>query len=279
MQWVLTLASALGRHAPRAHALFDARRGFACSGALLTLAAQTPGLSMPLDVSTLRIGPSAIVAELDLGKLKGQFRRVSWSPDATQLYVPTAEGMPPSEKLRHDVVDTAGGPVTPIDKEREWAAGSWTFKSDRYASGNPSLVIDVEQKLETVRIGTGSAGAADRASDGLGAGNINLAANVERAAESRKQHVVRLTLLDRRVHQRAADSRTDIRWGPRGTGAIAFTDRGHLVLLDQQTHKQTVVGVKNALLPAWSSDGARIAYLQKTGRRTYRLMTAAVSKP
>jgi hypothetical protein len=30
-------------------------------------------------------------------------------------------------------------------------------------------------------------------------------------------------------------------------------------------------------MPAWSDDGARIAFLQKSGRRSFRLMTVAVT--
>ncbi len=34
-----------------------------------------------LDVSKLTIGAATMIAELDLGKLKGELRRLSWSPD------------------------------------------------------------------------------------------------------------------------------------------------------------------------------------------------------
>jgi len=36
-------------------------------------------------------------------------------------------------------------------------------------------------------------------------------------------------------------------------------------------------GVRNAWMPAWSGDGAQIAFVQQSGRRTYRVMTAAVT--
>ena len=49
------------------------------------------------------------------------------------------------------------------------------------------------------------------------------------------------------------------------------------MLLDQHKHKQTVSGVKDALLPAWSIDGTRLAWVQKGGRRTYNLVWATVS--
>ena len=43
------------------------------------LASVTLAAAGPLDVSTLRIGPSTTVAELDLGKLKGDLRQICWS--------------------------------------------------------------------------------------------------------------------------------------------------------------------------------------------------------
>jgi hypothetical protein len=68
-------------------------------------------------------------------------------------------------------------------------------------------------------------------------------------------------------------------WGPVGSGSIAYTDRefGHLVLLDRNKHKQAVAGVKDALLPAWSTDGTRLAWVQKTARKKYALVWATVS--
>jgi hypothetical protein len=53
-----------------------------------------------------------------------------------------------------------------------------------------------------------------------------------------------------------------VAWSPDGTDGL-------LILLDQHKHKQVVPGVKNARLPAWSTDGARLAWVQKSGRRKY----------
>jgi len=68
-------------------------------------------------------------------------------------------------------------------------------------------------------------------------------------------------------------------WGPSGSGALVYTDRelGRLMFLDQHKRKQTVAGVKNALLPAWSADGSRLAWVQKAGRKKYTLLWATVS--
>jgi Tol biopolymer transport system component len=68
-------------------------------------------------------------------------------------------------------------------------------------------------------------------------------------------------------------------WGPSGSGLIAYTDRdGHLKLLDRDRHRQTVSGVKDALLPAWSADGLRLAYMKKGKRQQYTLLCSTVTR-
>jgi len=48
------------------------------------------------------------------------------------------------------------------------------------------------------------------------------------------------------------------------------------MLLDRDKHKQTVSCIKDALLPAWSTDGTRLAWVQKAGRKKYN---AALGEP
>ena len=52
------------------------------------------------DVATLKIGAPISIVELDTGRLKGDFREISWSPDLTEFYIQTMEGNPKSLKLR-----------------------------------------------------------------------------------------------------------------------------------------------------------------------------------
>jgi len=243
---------------------------------------QTSTLGTPADVSALKVGAPTIVAELDLGKLKGELRQVGWSSDGSELYVETVEGKPPSEKLHHFTIPLAGGVPTPLEAQPDWANSYWAFKSDRFAPGIGSLFIDVDQKYETMKFGTGSAGAADRTSDPAGGNNVNVASNVEKAAESQKIHVVRLTLVGETVSEFWNETPIPglmFGWGPARSGAIAFTDRdGRLFLFDQKKHKQSVAGAKDALLPAWTMDGSRLAWAQKSGRKKYTLVYATVSR-
>ena len=85
---------------------------------------QTPPSTL-VDVSTLKVAAPATVAELDLGKLKGELREVGWSSDGSELYIQTADGTPPSQKIRHYVVPVAGGAPKPVDAQPQWAIDYW----------------------------------------------------------------------------------------------------------------------------------------------------------
>jgi hypothetical protein len=68
-------------------------------------------------------------------------------------------------------------------------------------------------------------------------------------------------------------------WGPAGSNILAFAavGSGKVTIIDASGKKRAVDGSRDALLPAWSQDGARLAWLQKEGRRTYHLYVAAVT--
>jgi hypothetical protein len=245
----------------------------------LGASAQSLASSRPLDVSQLNIGAPTVVAELDMGKLKGELRQLAWSPDFARFYVQTSDGDRPEDTIHHFTMPSGGGAWTDAPRAPDWAVDYWRYKSDRYAPGIPDLIIDLSRKLETLKVGTGSAGAAD-GGDRAGGGTVMSGANIDREAQNVKQTVVRLTLLDQPISvtvNKLPIPGLTFSWGPTGSGAIAFTEPdGHLVFFDRKQHKQIVAGVKDAVLPAWTIDGSRIAFLQKSGRRKYTLMTAPV---
>jgi hypothetical protein len=231
------------------------------------------------DVSTLRVTAPTVVAELDLGSLKGDLRQIGWSPDKSQLYVQTSEGRAESPTLHHYLVAVDGGVITSSADAPPWAQDYWSYKSDRFAPGMGSLFIDVAQSLETMKYGTGSAGLVDREDR---SGNVSVgSANVDRAAVSDKVRVVRLMLLGQAVSEFVNEQPLPglmFGWGPAGSGTIAFTDRdGRLFLFDRNQHKAAVPRAKNAILPAWSTDGSRLAWAQKGSRKRYTLVVADVS--
>ncbi len=246
---------------------------------LSTSAAQTPATA--IDAATVKVGPPVTVSELDLGKLKGELTRVAWSTDGSELYIQTIDGDPPSEKQHHYLVPAAGGALRSIDSQPEWADEYWRAKSDRASPTDPSLMIDVKRTSEVLKFGTGSAGAAE-GGDRAGGGTVMSPNNIDREAQSQKQRVVRLVVLDEVVSEFVEQPPVPglmFGWAPEGMGAIAYTDReGRLMLLDLRRHRQTISGVKDALLPAWSPDGGRLAYVRKTGRKKYNLVWSKVER-
>jgi len=235
-------------------------------------------------VSALTCGPPVLVAEIDTSKLKGELRRLAWEPDGTTLYLQTADGKPPDEKFRHYAIEVVGGSLTGLDREPDWAAEYWTVKQDRAAPGMPGLVIDIQQQIETLKPGTGASGVLDRQSspDAVAGGSPSAENLANGAHGNQSANVVRLRLVGQDIavwiNERPFPG-MKFSWGPAGSGALVFTgEHGELVFLDGQRHRQTVPKVKDAFLPAWSTDGSRLAFIQKTGRKKVAISWIAVGK-
>ena len=138
------------------------------------------------------------VTELDLGKLKGELRELCWSRDGSELYVKTADGNPGSEKFRHYTVGVAGGVPKSVDQEPEWATDYWGFKSDRFAPGLRSLMIDFEQKQEKTRVGTGTGRPGDAAT---GPASSGVPVDIEKTSEGQYQNYARLTFMGETISE------------------------------------------------------------------------------
>ena len=230
------------------------------------LVALQAGVS-PFDVSSLTIAPPALVCELDMNQLKGEMRRLSWSPDGRTIYVQTADGT-----IHHDyIVTVLDGVVSHAFGEPEWAAGYWAMKADLAAPGLPALRIEVQQDNRRTRPTPFTSNAA-------GGAYTPDTRNPVDAIESEITLRLRGLEIGNWVNDVPFAGET-YGWGPHGSGAIVFVGRGdRLTLMDQEVRRKVVGTVKGVSMPAWSSDGARLAFLQKSGKKRYRLMTAAVGR-
>ena len=66
-------------------------------------------------------------------------------------------------------------------------------------------------------------------------------------------------------------------WAPAPIGALAYVDsRKRLVLIDRVGQTVEFAGATDVLLPAWSPDGTRLAYLQKKDKKRYVLNVVEV---
>lgn len=243
----------------------------------VTIAAQAT-----IDVAKLTFSSPTTVATFDRGDIKGQPARLAWSADGSQLYLQAIDGnfgLPPAPQ-RHYVFDASSGKKRNVQEEPDWASAYWTAKSDRAAPDAPAMKIDLtsETRVEKM-ISTPMGGALARG--GVGGDSGTGAGEAMTAAQNQTQipvHTMRLggEVIGEFVNTVIVPGLT-FGWGPKGSKVIAFSAQrsGRVVVMDDAGRKQEIGGTKDALLPAWSPDGGKIAWLQRDGKK-YELKIARV---
>ncbi|MBI3493832.1 MAG: hypothetical protein HY047_18950 [Acidobacteria bacterium] len=245
-----------------------------------------------VDASKLLLSAPASIVEFDTGKLKGDLTRLTWAQDARQVYLQTVERDRAGnvKTMHHYVLTLDGKPPKGVDAEPPWSAAYWSWKSTQTAPGLPTLKIDVEQQQKRVsgtsipmggdlaRGGVDAGGSAGGAATGFGTGDA-----VSAALQSQMVNVFTLKLKGEVVGEfvnAPAMPGLTFGWAPAGSGLIAFSNpSGRLVIMDYEGRTQEVVASKAALLPAWSDDGRRLAYLEKTGKNKAALRIIDVARP
>jgi hypothetical protein len=241
------------------------------------------------DARQVALSAPQAVADVDLGKLKGQPSALAWSPDAKELYLQTAErnrsGAVTSTK--HYVASITSKSIKGVGDQPAWAAKYWSWKSGQTSPASPLFRIGVETRTETV---TATAAVGNMAKGG-GGGADGLAIPGTSAEEvgnitSQQQKVTIYALKVKGVtlgewRNEAVVPGLNFGWAPAPHHLIAYTKRdgGPLVILDEQGRKQELAGPKEAVLPAWSDDGKKLAWLERKDRRTYDLTIADVMVP
>jgi hypothetical protein len=253
--------------------------------ASIALMVAVPGVTAgqaPVNVETLRFSQPASIAELDADDLKGQPARLAWSPDGSQLYVQFIDGnfgLPPAPQ-RHYVLDAGTGKRQNVKTEPDWAAAYWTTKSDRTAPDLPAFSIELQsetrvEKTVSAPMGGALARGGTSGDPGTSTGDA-LAAAYNQAPVP--VHIMRLSgeTIGEFVNSVIVPGLT-FGWGPKGSHLIAYSAKnGRVVVMDDKGKKQDVDGTKDSLLPAWSPDGCRLAWLQKDGKKKYQVRVVRV---
>lgn len=224
------------------------------------------------------------IAELDLGKLKGEPARLAWSPDAKQFYFQSVElKRNGSRTERHFTIDAASGAIKDVDAMPGWAAAYWQWKSHKAAPGAPAFEIQVSDEQKTVRATAAPMGGdlARGGADG-GAQGTSVVDAASAASVSQQVRVITLRLKGETIGEFVNGPLVPgltFGWSPAALGLIAFTDKdGQVIVMDQSGAKKEVPSTEDAVLPAWSDQGTKLAFLKKDGRRKYLLQVSAVTK-
>jgi Tol biopolymer transport system component len=234
-------------------------------------------------VKAAQVSAPAQVSTIDTGKLKGEPTQLAWSPDGTQLFLQTSErdaaGM--IRNPRFFVMSVADGKPSPANAPPAWAAEYWTWKSGQFAPGSTTYGVDLKEEQRTATAtaapmgGSLSRGAPDSGTSGTSVDDVAM-----RAQQQQKQRVITLAVKGEVVGEFVGVQFLPgytFSWSPASIAMIAYTNAsGRLALMDREGQKQPIDGTKNVILPAWSADGSKIAFLQKAGKNKYDLCLVEV---
>lgn len=223
----------------------------------------------------LRISKPETLLDLNTRKLKGVPTRLAWAPDGGQIYVRVSRfDRWANETASHAIVTLSTREVVPTTSEPPWAAMYWLWKS---APSSPAVEawrfsFDAhEEQVRTTNVPRG--GDIGGFMGDAGAGYDELAQKAVMANQKARIETLRLNgrVIDQTVNTPLIPGRR-FGWAPAPRALLACASRkGRLVLMDRDGRTKEIKGTKNVLLPGWSDDGTRIAFIERVKSDTYAL--------
>jgi hypothetical protein len=233
----------------------------------------------PIVATRLALSKPAVVAELSGERLPGFPLRLTWSPDARELYLRLVrQDRWGNETTWHVIVTLTDGQVRSADREPAWSHVYWAWKSGYTCPGFPDFALDAETRTESVSATAAGAGGAiaQNSGDPYGPG-FELGAQgqaiISRAMQSQTVTTVSLRIKGQQVSE-FVNTRPILGllfgWTPEGLGGVAYADKKRrLVVMDRAGRRHETRDTRGVLLPAWSPDGARLAWLEQSGPRRF----------
>jgi hypothetical protein len=230
------------------------------------------------DASKATVSAPTALMEIDAGKLKGNPIRLAWGDDDS-LFLRVAEiDRWGNERGRNFIVKPGKPEPAPVDEEPSWASVYWMWKSGLTAPGVPTVRFDVETR-EQAKTAVGST----QEAEGFNNPNKSDPSQSQIAKDVASMQKVATTTVRFKGNliveavNRGINPGMTFGWAPAPMGVLSYADaKKRLVLLDQEGRRFEVPGATEVLLPAWSPDGKRIAYLQKKDRKRYALNVVTI---
>jgi hypothetical protein len=233
-----------------------------------------------LDATKAAVSAPKVVAEIDAGKLKGELTVLAWSDDG-QFFLRSVERDIFQNERGKNYVVTQAGAMQQVTDEPGWAALYWSWKAGLTAPGSPDTKLDVERR-EQNKTATGSSGQ-DFGSGGTPNPNRSDPSSNQIAKDlASMQKIVTLTVRFKgetiyEVQNGTLAPGGSFSWAPAPQEALVFVNgKKRLVIVDRNGKKLNVPGTGDVLLPAWSPDGTKIAFLQRTQKKRYSLTVVEV---
>lgn len=213
---------------------------------------------------------------IDTGELKGRPARLAWSEDRSELYIQTVEGDRADNLKWHHYLIQNGKPPKATSTEPKWVPPYWKWKSAKSFFGDPlmTITVDVQQTVLDNLNGT----AANKAVylDPNVSGEAMLLSKQSGGTKVTSRLMLKNKIIGQFVDELVVPGYT-FSWSPQELGLIAYrSTQGRLVIMNAEGETQDVPATSDVILPAWSDDGQEIAYLERTGRKTFALMVVAL---
>lgn len=209
----------------------------------------------------------AVWAEIDANAIAGRPARLAWADDRATLYLETVEGDARESLVFHHYLLRRNAKPSRLDAQPAWVAAYWNWKSARMFAGDPQLTIEIDTRREVLDNLNGTS-----ANKGVYLTDSPVGVTGEALMLSKQPGCVRIVnrlvlkghVIGEFVDEMIVPGYT-FSWSPEDLRLIAYRSQaGHLTIMDDTGRTETVADTRDVLLPAWSDDGAAIAYLQRT---------------
>lgn len=254
---------------------------------VLMLLVQVRAAAQPLEAGRLAVSKPVSIVEIAGEKIRGFPVRLSWSPDGQLIYLRAVQrDIWANEKEWHYLLGVADGRILAVEGEPDWSVKYWAWKSGYGCPGTPTMKIDTESRSERKSATNAGAGGslAQNSGDPYGPGfELGPQGAAILAGAMQSQTVTTTTMkLKGRVLAEFVNTHAIpglmYGWAPEGFEAIAYaSEKRALVVMDRTGARHEVRGTKGVLLPAWSDNGRRLAWLTQQGRKKFVLTIADVA--